>query len=70
MEPKPQLNGHPDLAFDGEMSRDAFDRLSVAIGPRTIPLHTEVFSLKDVVEAHRRIEQGHVMGKIVLRIDS
>ena len=70
VEPKPQLNGHPDLAFDGEMSRDAFDRLSVAIGPRTISLHTEVFSLKDVVEAHRRIEQGHVMGKIVLRIDS
>ena len=70
VEPKPHLDDHPDLAFDGEMSRRAFERLNIAIGPRTIPLRTEVFSLKDVIEAHRRIEQGHVIGKIVLRIDS
>jgi NADPH:quinone reductase len=70
VEPRPHFEGHPTLAFDGEMSRQAFDRLNIAIGPRTIPLRTEVFSFKDVVEAHRRIAQGHVIGKIVLQIDS
>jgi NADPH2:quinone reductase len=70
VEPEPHLDDHQGLAFDGEMSRQAFERLNIAIGSRTIPLRTEVFSLKDVIEAHRRIEQGHVVGKIVLRIDS
>ena len=70
VEPKPHLKGHPDLAFDGEMSREGFERLNAAIGSRTIPLRIEVFALKDVVAAHRRIEQGHVVGKIVLRIGS
>jgi NADPH:quinone reductase-like Zn-dependent oxidoreductase len=70
VEPEPHLDDHHGLAFDGEMSRQAFERLNIAIGSRTIPLRTEVFSLKDVIEAHRRIEQGHVVGKIVLRIDS
>jgi NADPH:quinone reductase-like Zn-dependent oxidoreductase len=50
------------------MSRGAIDRLNAAIGSKTIPLRTQVFALKDVVEAHRRIEQGHVVGKIVLSI--
>jgi len=52
------------------MSHEAFDRLNAAIGSRTIPLRIKVFPLKDVVEAHRRIEHGHVLGKIVLRIRS
>jgi NADPH:quinone reductase len=70
VEPKPHFSGHSALAFDGEMSHEAFDRLNAAIGSRTIPLRVKVFPLKDVVEAHRRIERGHVMGKIVLRIRS
>jgi NADPH2:quinone reductase len=70
VEPVPHAEGHRGLAFDGEMSREAFDRLIAAIGPRTIPLRTELFPFKDVVEAHRRIERGHVIGKIVLRISS
>jgi NADPH:quinone reductase-like Zn-dependent oxidoreductase len=70
VEPEPRFTGHPHLAFNGEMSREAFDRLNAAIGSRTIPLRTQVFPLNDVVAAHRRIEQGHVIGKIVLRIDS
>jgi NADPH:quinone reductase len=70
VEPKPHFSDHSALAFDAEMSREAFDRLNAAIGSRTIPLRTKIFPLKDVVEAHRRIEQGHVLGKIVLRIRS
>jgi NADPH2:quinone reductase len=70
VEPKPRLNGHPNSAFDAEMSHEAFSRLNAAIGSRTIPLRTQVFPLKDVVEAHSRIEQGHVVGKIVLHIAS
>ena len=68
VEPAPTLHGHPVLACDGEMSRGAIDRLNAAIGSKTIPFKTQVFGLKEVVEAHRRIEQGHVVGKIMLRI--
>lgn len=68
VEPKPHIKGHAALTFDGEMSRAAIDRLNAAIGSRTIPLRVQEFPLKDAVEAHHRIEQGHVVGKIVLRI--
>jgi NADPH:quinone reductase-like Zn-dependent oxidoreductase len=68
VEPKPHMSGHAALTFDGEMSRAAIERLNTAIGSRTIPLRVQEFALKDVVEAHRRIEQGHIVGKIVLRI--
>ncbi len=68
VEPKPHMSGHAASTFDGEMSRAAIERLNTAIGSRTIPLRVHEFPLKDVVEAHRRIEQGHVIGKIVLRI--
>src|ERR1700685_1659684 len=70
VEPKPHFSGHPGSAFDASMSPEAFVRLNAAIGGRTIPLRIQVFPLKDVVEAHRRIEHGHVLGKIVLRIRS
>jgi NADPH:quinone reductase-like Zn-dependent oxidoreductase len=70
VEPKPHLSGHAALAFDGEMSHEAIERLNAAIGSRTIPLRVEEFPLKNVVDAHRRIEQGHVIGKIVIRIRS
>ncbi|MGB6985942.1 MAG: NADP-dependent oxidoreductase [Candidatus Aquilonibacter sp.] len=68
VEPEPKVDGHPSKPFDGEMQREAFERLNKAIGTQTIPLKTEEFSLDHVVDAHRRIEQGHVEGKIVLRI--
>jgi NADPH2:quinone reductase len=68
VEPKPHLSSHSTLTFDGEMSRAAIERLNTAIGSRTIPLRVQEFPMKDVVEAHRRIEQGHVIGKMVLRI--
>jgi NADPH2:quinone reductase len=68
VEPEPQARGHRSLGFDGEMSRKAFSALNKAIGSRKLPLRVQIFSLEHVSEAHRRIEQGHVVGKIVLRI--
>ncbi len=70
VEPAPHLKGHHNLAFDGEMSRKAFDRLNAVIGSETIPLKTEIYPLKNVAEAHERFERGHVVGKIVLSIKS
>jgi hypothetical protein len=69
VEPKPRFNGHPVSAFDGAMSHEAFEKLNAAIGARTLPLKTQVFSLKDVAAAHHGIEEGHVVGKIVLHVD-
>jgi NADPH:quinone reductase len=68
VEPEPKFEGHPSLPFDGKMKREAFESLNRAIGERTIPLHVEEFPFDRIVDAHRRIEQGHVEGKIVLRI--
>jgi NADPH:quinone reductase len=70
VEPEPRFNGHPVSAYDGAMSHEAFEKLNAAIGSRSIPLRTQVFPFKDVVEAHHRIEEGHVVGKIVLHMGS
>ncbi len=70
VEPKPQVSGHAALTFDGEMSRAAIDRLNASIASRSIPLRVHEYPFEEVVEAHRRIEEGHVTGKIVLRIRS
>jgi NADPH2:quinone reductase len=68
VEPQPHADGHKAIAYDGASSPEAFRRLNAAIGSWTIPLRIEEYLLQDVVKAHRRIEQGHVVGKIVLRI--
>jgi NADPH2:quinone reductase len=68
VEPEPHVDAHPAISFDGEASPEAFKRLNHEIGSRTLPLRIEEYALQDVVAAHRRIEQGHVVGKIVLRI--
>src|ERR1700761_8529963 len=69
VEPKPRFGGHPISAFDGAMSHEAFEKLNAAIARRTLPLRTHVFPFKDVAAAHHSIEEGHVVGKIVLHID-
>jgi NADPH:quinone reductase-like Zn-dependent oxidoreductase len=68
VEPEIHIDGHPSLPFDGGMSREDFERLNEAIGTRSMPLRVEAFPLDRAVDAHRRIEQGRVEGKIVLRI--
>ena len=55
--------------FDGAMSHEAFEKLNAEIGGWTLPLKTEGFSLKDVAAAHHWIEEGHVVGKIVLHVN-
>lgn len=68
VEPEIHVDGHPSLPFDGELSREAFEQLNKAIGKRTLPLRVDVFALDRAADAHRRVEEGHVVGKIVLRI--
>jgi NADPH:quinone reductase len=68
VEPAPHVDGHDAIAYDGVASPEAFRRLNAAIGSWTIPLRVHEYLLEDVAKAHRRIEQGHVVGKIVLRI--
>jgi NADPH:quinone reductase len=68
VEPEIHVDGHLSLPFDGKMSRGAFELLNKAIGKRTIPLRVDAFALDRAADAHRRIAEGHVVGKIVLRI--
>ena len=68
VEPEPRYEGHKTIAFDGAMTRTAFESFNHAIGTRTIPLHVTEFPFDRVVEAHRKLDEGHVVGKIVLRI--
>jgi NADPH:quinone reductase len=70
VEPKPRFPGHRVSAFDGAMSHDAFETLNATIGSRTLLLRTQVFPLEDVAKAHHRAEEGHIVGKIVLHMDS
>ena len=56
------------MGFDGEMSRPAFAMLNEAIGTEAIPLTVNVYPFDAVADAHRRLEKGHVVGKIVLQI--
>jgi NADPH2:quinone reductase len=70
VEPKPRFHGQSVSAFDGAMSHEAFEKLNAAIGSRTLPLRTQVFAFQDVVAAHHRVEEGHIVGKIVLQMGS
>jgi len=68
VEPEPYAPRHPAIPFDGEMTRAAFTRFNAAIGTRELPLRVTVFAFDRVVDAHRRLEQGHIVGKLALRI--
>jgi NADPH:quinone reductase-like Zn-dependent oxidoreductase len=68
VEPEPAYEKHPSIAFDADTAPGAFQRLNAAMGSETIPVKVTTYALEDAVEAHRRIEQGHVIGKLVIRI--
>lgn len=68
--PNPVFSDIADLLSMARCRVKRLNGLNAAIGPRSIPLRTEVFLLQDVVKAHRRLEQGHVVGEVVLRMNS
>jgi NADPH:quinone reductase len=63
--------GVPARAFDGVPTPQTFARLTATIdaAPIDVPI-TATYSLDDAAEAHRRLERGHVLGKIVLVVDA
>jgi NADPH2:quinone reductase len=63
--------GAKATAFDGVPNPAAFARLNAIIGeqPVQVPI-AAMYSLDDASEAHRRLERGHVLGKIVLVVDA
>ena len=69
VEPAPSARkGVTVLAYDGEPSPDAFDRLNrlVAAGPFHVELGA-TYPLEDAGQAHREVERHH-LGKLALRI--
>jgi NADPH:quinone reductase len=67
----PALDGVRTTAFDGVPNPAAFARLNALVdeAPIAFPI-AATYSLDDASEAHRRLERGHVLGKIVLVIDA
>ena len=57
------------LSYNAETGPRAFERLEqAAIEARLkVPIAAE-FPLKDAAKAHQRLEEGRVLGRIVLRI--
>jgi NADPH:quinone reductase len=69
VEPAPSApEGVAVLAYDGEPSRDAFERLNrlIAAGPFHVELG-RVYRLEDAARAHREIQKHH-LGKLALRM--
>jgi NADPH2:quinone reductase len=71
VEPEPKApKGMKLLAYDGEVSREAFERLNALIGPA--PFHVELgrlYRLDEASEAHREIARHH-LGKLAFRVQT
>ena len=70
VEPEPRKRrGLRIKAYDAEVGPRELERLGRVIEKAhpEIPI-AEVFSLEDAAKAHERLERGHVLGRIVLRI--
>jgi NADPH:quinone reductase-like Zn-dependent oxidoreductase len=70
VEPAPKKRrGMKIISYDAVAGVREFERLNQAIkkAKLQVPIAAE-FPLEEAAEAHRRIERGHVLGKIVLRI--
>ena len=64
-------DGAPARAFDGVPTPQTFARLTATIDSARIDVPIAgTYSLDDAAEAHRRLERGHVLGKIVLVVDA
>jgi NADPH:quinone reductase-like Zn-dependent oxidoreductase len=70
IEPEPKKRrGIKTKSYDGTGGPKEFERLSRAVTAARleVPITAE-FSLADAVRAHERLAQGHILGKIVLRV--
>jgi NADPH2:quinone reductase len=67
----PMPVGVAATGYNGVPNPAAFARLNAMIdaNPIEVPI-TAMYSLDDGAEAHRRLERGHVLGKIVIVVDS
>jgi NADPH:quinone reductase-like Zn-dependent oxidoreductase len=70
VEPVPEKRrGMKIISYDAKVGVREFERLNRAIRKANlqVPIAGE-FPLEDAAKAHQRMEQGHVLGKIILRI--
>jgi NADPH:quinone reductase-like Zn-dependent oxidoreductase len=70
IEPEPRRRGRVRvIAYDASVSPTAFGRLARAVEATqlVVPI-AETFPLAQASKAHARIERGHVVGRIVLKI--
>jgi NADPH:quinone reductase-like Zn-dependent oxidoreductase len=70
VEPRPTASdGITVIPYDASYDAPAFERLNKAVEARKleVPIAAE-FPLADAVKAHERLEAGHLLGKIVLRV--
>jgi NADPH2:quinone reductase len=57
------------LSYNGEPGQRQFERLEHAAAEArlSVPI-AETFPLEQAAEAHERLRQGHILGRIVLKI--
>jgi NADPH:quinone reductase-like Zn-dependent oxidoreductase len=70
IEPEPRKRPNVRMIpYDAVGGRVSFERLNRAVTEARLKVVIEkVYKLEDAAEAHARIEQGHVVGRIVLQI--
>jgi NADPH:quinone reductase len=57
------------IAYDAKAGVREFEKLNVAIKKARLKVSIAAeFPLEEAAKAHQRIEQGHVLGKIILRV--
>jgi NADPH:quinone reductase-like Zn-dependent oxidoreductase len=70
VEPVPRASrGIEIVAYDAIPGVREFDRLTRAVDEARLKVHIGAeFPLAEAASAHRRLEAGHVLGKLVLRV--
>ena len=70
VEPEPRRrHGIEFLSYDGTPGAREFERLGRAADAAKLKVHIGAeFALADAAQAHRRLQSGHLLGKMVLRL--